>query len=156
MCALTPLLLRLQGGKTVATRLRITVLPPQHPPPLSFAKLTQARGHEDFARWKQALEAYACSIPMGPKILDGDPLLASVLSAQPDTHDIPHDSGGKVAIYSSLSDADKEAANACNNWIVLAQRASNAASKIHYRVFNTVDEPIKDMICLHRGDGRAA
>ena len=122
----------------------------------SVRKLTQARGHEYFARWKQALEAYACSIPMGPKILDGDPLLASVLSAQPHTHDIPHDSGGKVAICNSLSDIDKEAANAYNNWIVLAQRASNATSKIHYHIFNTVDEPIRDMICPHCGDGRVA
>ena len=76
---------------------------------------------------------------MGLKIQDGDPLLADVLSAQPDTHDIAHDSGGKVAIYTSLTDDEKEEANAYNNWISLAQRASNAASKIHYRIFNTVD-----------------
>ena len=122
----------------------------------SVRKLTQARGHEDFPRWKQALEAYAFSIPMGPKILDGDPLLADVLAAQPDTHDIAHDSGGKVAIYTSLKDDEKKAANAYNNWISLANRASNAASKIHFRIFNTVDEPIRDMIRPHRGDGRAA
>jgi hypothetical protein len=78
----------------------------------SVRKLTQARGHEDFPRWKQALEAYAFSIPMGPKILDGNPLLADVLSAQPDTHDIAHDLGGKVAIYTSLKDHENKAANA--------------------------------------------
>jgi hypothetical protein len=93
---------------------------------------------------------------MGPKILDGDPLLADVLAAQPDTHDIAHDSGGKVAVYTSLKDEKKKAANAYNNWILLANCASNAVSKIHFRIFNMVDEPIRDMIRPHRGDGRAA
>ena len=55
-----------------------------------------------------------------------------------------------------MSDDEKKAADAYNNWIILTQRASNAASKIHYRIFNTVDEPIRDIIRPHRGDGRAS
>lgn len=78
----------------------------------SVRKLTQARGHEDFVRWSQTLNVFSCSIPMGVKVLNGNPLLVNVLFAKPDTHDMAHDSGGKVAIYTGFTADEKKAANA--------------------------------------------
>jgi hypothetical protein len=47
-------------------------------------------------------------------------------------------------------------ATAYNNWLILAQRTSDASCKIYLWIFNSVDAWIRNMIAINTGDGRAA
>jgi hypothetical protein len=119
-------------------------------------KLTQARGHDGFLPWAHALTAFTCSLKMGLKVLKGDVLLSEVISEQPSTHDIGYESRQKVSVYSGMDANVRADATAYNNWLILAQRTSDASCKIYLWIFNSVDAPIRKMIVVHAGDGHAA
>ena len=107
-------------------------------------KLTQVTGHA----------GYVCSLKMGIKVLKGEVLLWVARAAEPGTHDIGYDSGQKVLVYTEINPGERQEATAYNNWLILAQRTSDAPCKIYRWISIGVDASIRKMIVTRAGDGR--